>query len=542
MLTEDGRERAPFGEPEPARPPRRPRRGYPRGMNPVRLRRFAASFVLASALASPLGATWSIVLVNRATGEVAVGSATCLTNLDLRRTVPAIVVGRGAGAAQSLVDSFARNRQRMVAGFLAGTTPQAILDDILTNGPGSPFVRQFGIVSMDGAPVTYSGTSNGAAAGGVVGTVGDLSYAIQGNVLTGVEVVLAAEQAILLEDGDLGQKLLAGMEAARSLGGDGRCSCSGADPTGCGAPPPSFQKSAHVGFLILARIGDTDGTCNQGGCANGDYYLNLNQITVPADNDPVLKLASFYRLWRADRRGRPDHILSTSTSSAASVPADGLTRATFTVRLVDIEGVPLDAGGADVVVTGVQGGLVTIGDVVDHDDGTYSFEVTAGTSPGTESFVVTAEDDLVQATLYPFSSLRIDPVTTLHAGRDELSISAGGEVPLTLNVPSAPGRPYVILMSASGTDPGTLVGTVRFPLNFDALTLRSLRHAGSTRFPGTIGVLAGDGHGEAAFRVPPGLLVNHVDGRFDCSALVASAPVTVTNAVGFDLVHGAATP
>ena len=53
--------------------------------------------------AAPASATWSIVIVNLVTGEVAVGIATCLTGFDLRPNTVVIVPGHGAAAAQSFV-------------------------------------------------------------------------------------------------------------------------------------------------------------------------------------------------------------------------------------------------------------------------------------------------------------------------------------------------------------------------------------------------------------------------------------------------------
>ncbi len=44
----------------------------------------AILLTLCLVLAPTVGATWSIVLVDSATGEVAVGSATCLEGTDLR--------------------------------------------------------------------------------------------------------------------------------------------------------------------------------------------------------------------------------------------------------------------------------------------------------------------------------------------------------------------------------------------------------------------------------------------------------------------------
>ena len=77
------------------------------------------------------------------------------------------------------------------------------------------------------------------------GQIGTVAYAIQGNVLTGEPVVLQAVQAAIATDSDLAGKLMAAMQAARLMGGDGRCSCSAGVPTSCGAPPPSFTKSGQ---------------------------------------------------------------------------------------------------------------------------------------------------------------------------------------------------------------------------------------------------------------------------------------------------------
>ena len=58
--------------------------------------------------------------------------------------------------------------------------------------------------------------------------------------------------AVLATEGDVAAKLMAGMEAARDAGGDGRCSCNG-DPTDCGCPVPVFDKSGHIGGMVVAR-------------------------------------------------------------------------------------------------------------------------------------------------------------------------------------------------------------------------------------------------------------------------------------------------
>ena len=65
-----------------------------------------------------------------------------------------------------------------------------------------------------------------------------MTYAVQGNILTGACVVEAAEAAIRASSSDIPQRLMDALQAAKLGGSDGRCSCSSAAPTRCGCPPP----------------------------------------------------------------------------------------------------------------------------------------------------------------------------------------------------------------------------------------------------------------------------------------------------------------
>src|SRR6185436_13828949 len=137
----------------------------------------------------------------------------------------------------------------------------------------------------------------------------------QGNVLAGTAVLDAAEAALLNTVGDTSQRLMAAMQAARALGGDGRCSCDFSRPDSCGTPPPNFQKSAHVGFMVVSRIGDDVPPCvepNGNDCSEGAFHLRLNIRGADAsenDPDPVDQLTERYATWRANHAGRPDGIL-----------------------------------------------------------------------------------------------------------------------------------------------------------------------------------------------------------------------------------------
>jgi len=215
--------------------------------------RVAAALGLAAGAGQAL-ATWSILIVNTRTREIAVGSATCLTGFDLEANTPVLVPLVGAATAQSFVDANGLNRTFIRDALLRGDTLSATLAGLAARDSGHQ-TRQYGMIKVNGEALTFSGSSAGPWAGGATGRVGDLAYAVQGNVLTGPPVVSRAVEALLSTPGDLASKLMAGMEAARSMGGDGRCSC-GPQADACGAPPPTFTKSAHIAYMLVARAGD----------------------------------------------------------------------------------------------------------------------------------------------------------------------------------------------------------------------------------------------------------------------------------------------
>ena len=491
--------------------------------------------LLTVAFLLPARATWSIVVTDTATGEVIVASATCLENFDLQFGLPVVRPDIGGAAAQSMIDAGAVNRKIIWNKLGLGIRPETIINGLAVTDSWHQ-ARQYGIVDMANKPATFTGNGAGKAKGGVSGQVGTLRYAIQGNVLTDKSVYLAAETALLNTQGDLGQRVLAGMEAARALGGDGRCSCTPFDPTGCGAPPPGFVKSAHVGFFVIARHGDVEGTCSgQVGCANGSYYMDLNVIGSAASLDPVLQMNADYALWRAALAGRPDGVNSMVVSGAHRLPADGLTQTAVTVRLFDVDGAPLLTGGATLTVAGT--GLVTTSAVTDHGDGSYGFTATAGLMTGSETLELTVDDGISTVTLYPALELALDPPASLHAGETEASLAAGLQVPFTIDFgPSSAGGLYLLLGSLSGTSPGTPFGGGTLPLNWDALSNFTLVSPGAPLLPGSLGVLDPTGRAQASLTTPPGTLAIFAGLHTDWAAVALTTPESLSPAVGLDLL------
>lgn len=235
-------------------------------------------------------ATWSILIVDTRTGEIGVASATCLTALDLREITPMLVSGLGGLTAQSAGDTRGVNRTFVRDRMIEGVAPDDIVTMLADFDPGHES-RQYGLLDVHGRAATFSGTQDGPWAGGVTGQVGDLVYAVQGNVLTGAPVVAMAEQAIIATPGDIPEKLMAAMEAARSMGGDGRCSCNASQPESCGSPPPEFEKAADIGYMLVARLGDYSAAYGVYDAAGGNPYA-LAVLDFDSDGRPDVLAAS----------------------------------------------------------------------------------------------------------------------------------------------------------------------------------------------------------------------------------------------------------
>ena len=174
-------------------------------------------FVFIAAGAEPVQATWSIVIVNTETMEVAVGTVTCLEDFNLLNIVPVVGVAKGAAAVQAAGDFDGIRRPVIFDGLLAGTNPDVILQTL--SAFSNHEFRQYGIVDTQGRVLTFTGTQNGVWAGGLTESIGDLVFAVQGNVLAGDCVVPAIRQAIVITQGDIPEKLMA--SSSRSWTGTG---------------------------------------------------------------------------------------------------------------------------------------------------------------------------------------------------------------------------------------------------------------------------------------------------------------------------------
>jgi len=359
----------------------------------------AAIVVIVLSVAPSAMATWSIVMVDSETKEVAVGTVTCLTQFDLLATVPVVVTQQGGGAVQSAGDTDGARRPVIFNG-LQGDTPVQEIFETLETIDGHQ-MRQYGIVDDTGGKITFSGNQNGEWAGGVVGQIGTIHYAIQGNVLSGACVIEAAEHAVVNTDGDIPAKLMAGMLAARLNGGDA--------PTSCGCPPDEFVKSGHIGTMVIARAGDTDdNSCDMDGCADGDYFMKFNVALQDAsDPDPVSQLLLQFNAWRAQLVGRPDAVQSHAVIDVTPDPTTCRVTPRIDIQLHDWqqEAITAPVNSITIAHTPQSAGIASVNSITSVGNGRYTATLQPGSGSGIDQLRVTVNDGFRPVTLMPEMSI-----------------------------------------------------------------------------------------------------------------------------------------
>ncbi|WP_426244164.1 DUF1028 domain-containing protein [Nocardioides sp. LHG3406-4] len=148
------------------------------------------------------GESWGVAVASK---FLAVGSA-----------VPAAVAGVGAIATQASAN--VAYKGLALSHLDEGATAGVALQRLLEEDDGRDH-RQVGIVDVDGNAVSHTGRECFDWAGGVTGA----GFAIQGNILTGPEVV---DAMLAAWEGSVGtafeRRLLAAMEAGDRTGGDRR--------------------------------------------------------------------------------------------------------------------------------------------------------------------------------------------------------------------------------------------------------------------------------------------------------------------------------
>ncbi len=158
-------------------------------------------------------ATFSIVARDAETGDL--GVAVQSKYFGVGSVVPHARANVGALATQAR-GNILYGAQGL--GLLeAGESPEKTLQRLLAEDPLRA-QRQVGIVAADGSAATFTGGETLPWSGGKTGD----NYAVQGNLLTGPEVVEAMAAAFETTDRDLATRLVTALAAGQAAGGDAR--------------------------------------------------------------------------------------------------------------------------------------------------------------------------------------------------------------------------------------------------------------------------------------------------------------------------------
>ena len=129
--------------------------------------------------------------------------------------VPWVRAGVGAVATQAL--GVARYGPVILDALEKGVRPQQALKTALADDPLVE-QRQLGVIHADGEAANHTGAECMDWAGGRIGE----NFSVQGNILTGEEVIDAMSNAFLDTSGSLAERLITSLEAGQAAGGDSR--------------------------------------------------------------------------------------------------------------------------------------------------------------------------------------------------------------------------------------------------------------------------------------------------------------------------------
>jgi uncharacterized Ntn-hydrolase superfamily protein len=161
----------------------------------------------------PVVATFSIVARDPETGEL--GVAVQSKFIAVGAVVPWAKAGVGAIATQSYANTtYGPRGLEMLAKDVA---PDEVLKQLTADDPQRER-RQAGLVDAKGRSATFTGQDCLAWAGGA----SEDNVCVQGNILAGEGVTTAMLKAFKEAKGDLGDRLLAALQAGQDAGGDAR--------------------------------------------------------------------------------------------------------------------------------------------------------------------------------------------------------------------------------------------------------------------------------------------------------------------------------
>ena len=245
-------------------------------------------------------ATWSIVAVDPATREVGAAAASCiLSDTFPIDQISELVPGTGAVVAQAWGNKAARSA--IAAAIALGESPAAALASATAPGADAKLgvdlarFRQYGAVTFDAGPVSYTGAWTGDWAGARAAR----GVSVQGNILSGAAVV---EDALAAFEGSQGtclaERLVAALEAGARAGGDRRCAPELGSLSAFVAVAEPRDAQGEPGLrLVRSREGEPTTT------AWSELRRRFRPEPGTAEENPVLLLRRAFDAERAAGRG-----------------------------------------------------------------------------------------------------------------------------------------------------------------------------------------------------------------------------------------------
>jgi uncharacterized Ntn-hydrolase superfamily protein len=174
------------------------------------------------------GATYSVAATDADADQVGGAVTSCVGVLDVSIAYGG-VPGFGVVHAQAGIDPLLKGRGEAMRELALGTAPTSIIATITDpQFDAQAGLRQYGIVDLQGRAKGYTGASAQPYKEDRQGSTGAFTYSVQGNILTGVEVIDGAEAGFRSGGCDLAERLMRALEqGAADGGGDSRCTPRG---------------------------------------------------------------------------------------------------------------------------------------------------------------------------------------------------------------------------------------------------------------------------------------------------------------------------
>lgn len=261
--------------------------------------------------------TFSIVAADSSTREVGSAGASCV-DLFSAGIADASFLGdllSDTGAINTQAYYIVTNQNNARARMRAGDNPAQIITWLTANDAGSnPNIRQYGIVGFTGVNVSaaaHTGVNCMNYKNHKTGSYNGIYYSIQGNILSGQQIIDSMEARFINAQGDLACRLMAALQGAKVVGADTRCAQYGtsslfsfvkvAQPTDpYGFPSFKISVKTHNTDLIepidsLQNIFDIQHNCISTNVMETTINNDMEIFPNPARNKITIKSSTSFK-------------------------------------------------------------------------------------------------------------------------------------------------------------------------------------------------------------------------------------------------------